>query len=462
VPIRSSTPTPPDAAAPDTGRLAADLKAEAVRLGFSRVGIAPAVPTPRHDRFRSWLAAGMAGPMAEWLTRHRDLREHPEHLLSGVRSIVMLATDYSTDARPASSAEPARGWSDPDAVVRAQAGHGRVSRYAWGSDYHDVLRARVNRLADWLKARAPGTTCRGVVDSAPLAEREFAWLAGLGWFGKNTMLISPAAGSWFFLTALITDAALPADMPIEVDHCGTCTACLDACPTGALVAPRVLDAGRCISTLTIEDRGPIDPRWRDRLDGWLFGCDVCQEVCPWNRHAPIQGEPAFQPGPASRSLKLADLLLLDDDAFRMRFAGSPLLRAKRRGLLRTAAILLGTTPDPGAREALARALADTDAVVRGAAAWAVGRWLAAGVEVTWAGRALDERLLVEIDPEVRNELAIARAAGAQPCAAGGGLAQGAGREPPPARHPDEAEAARGSQSVSSTSPEGSRPGASSA
>jgi len=386
--------------------LAAELRAEAVRLGFSRIGIAPAVPTPRQEIFRGWLAAGMAGPMADWLGRHRELREHPARLLEGVRSIVMLAADYATGPEPLAE----QGRQAPAAAAHAPPGFGKVSRYAIGSDYHDLLRGRVNRLADWLKARVPGSISRGVVDSAPLAEREFGWLAGLGWFGKNTMLISPTAGSWFFLTALLTDVALPFDNPIEVDHCGTCTACLDACPTGALVAPRVLDAARCISTLTIEERGPIDPAWRNRLDGWLFGCDVCQEVCPWNRHAPITNEPAFQSGPAARSLALADLLLLDEPAFRRRFAGSPILRTKRRGLLRTAAILLGNRPEPGARDALARALGDCDAVVRGAAAWAVGRWLAAGVEAAWARRVLGERLLLETDPAVRDELALAHEA----------------------------------------------------
>ena len=166
------------------------------------------------------------------------------------------------------------------AAAGAGQGRGRVSRYAWGDDYHDLLRDRVNALAAWLQGQVPGSTTRGVVDSAPLAEREFGWRAGLGWFGKNTMLIDPDAGSFFFLTALLTDLALPVDEPIEVDHCGTCTACLDACPTGALPAPRVLDATKCISALTIEDHGPVPPPLREAMGEWVFGCDICQDVCP--------------------------------------------------------------------------------------------------------------------------------------------------------------------------------------
>jgi epoxyqueuosine reductase len=350
--------------------LAAGLRTEASRIGFSRVGFAPAVDTPRHERFTRWLADGLAGAMQEWLVRHEPMRRHPASLLAGARTVVMLATDYSTV-----SAE----WTAPDAP-----GHGKVARYAWGDDYHDLLRERVNALATWLLAAAPGCTARGVVDSAPISEREFARLAGLGWFGKNTMLISPEAGSWFFLTALLTDLELPTDAPIEVDHCGSCTACLDACPTGALVAPRVLDARKCTSSLTIEDHGPIDETLRGRLDGWIFGCDICQEVCPWNRHAAVSAEPSFAPRGEERTLPLAEILSLDEEGFRRRFKGSPILRAKRRGLLRSAAIALGHAPDPAAADALAKALRDHEPVVREAAAWALGRWVERGVMADWA------------------------------------------------------------------------------
>jgi len=356
--------------------IAAALEAEAVRLGFSRMGIAPAVETPRHERFRGWLAEGLGGAMTGWLSRHEPLRRHPSGLLDGVRSVVMLATDHSTVAAD---------WRAPD-----EPGRGKVARYAWGDDYHDLLRSRVNALAEWLGDRVPGSRCRGVVDSAPIAEREFARLAGLGWFGKNTMLISPEAGSWFFLTALLTDVELPVSMPIETDHCGTCTACLDACPTGALTAPRELDARRCTSSLTIEDHGPIDESLRGKLDGWIFGCDICQEVCPWNRHAPVSAEPSFAPRAGEKSLGLADLLALDDEAFRRRFKGSPIARAKRRGLARSAAIALGNAPDAAAAEPLGQALLDPEPVVREAAAWALSRWIDRGFMAEWARKALNQ------------------------------------------------------------------------
>ncbi len=357
--------------------LVAALRAEGVRLGFSRIGIAPAVPPPHHAAFQAWLAGGLAGAMRDWLARHEPLRADPAALLEGVRSVVVLATDYATGVE-------AGGGSSADGVPE---GRGGVARYAWGDDYHDLLRARANALAAWLEARVECRT-RGVVDSAPLAERDYGLLAGLGWIGKNTMLIDPRAGSYFFLTAILTDLELPADTPIEVDHCGTCTACLDACPTGAFVAPRVLDASRCISAITIEDHGPIPPLLRAGMGDWIFGCDICQEVCPWNRHAPGSTEPAFQPRGGEASLDLAELLRLDEAGFRRRFKGSPLLRAKRHGLARSAAIALGNRPDPAAFDALASALADAEPVVREAAAWALGRWIEAGVRATEAQAAL--------------------------------------------------------------------------
>lgn len=384
------------AADQDRGGLVEPLRQEALRLGFSRLGIAPAGPPPRQDLVRQWLDQGFAGVVRHWFERQAHLRTDPEKLLSGVRSVIMLAVDYATTAGPAADAGP-----DADAAGQ---GRGRVARYAWGDDYHDLLRGRVNMLAAWLEARVPGCRTRGVVDSAPLAEREFAWLGGLGWFGKNTMLIDPQAGSYFFLTALLTDLELPADAPLQVDHCGSCTACLDACPTGAFVKPRVLDASRCISALTIEDHEPIAAALRPGMQDWIFGCDICQEVCPWNRHAPGSSEPTFQPRQGATTLELAELLQLDDATFRRRFKGSPLVRAKRRGLLRSAAIALGNRPHAASFEALAAALADEEPVVRGAAAWALGRWRHADGVAERADAALAQRLATETDTDVRAEI----------------------------------------------------------
>ncbi len=390
------------AAAASPADLAHRLRAQARQLGFARVGIAGVASPPRHAAFVSWLKAGLAGPMTAWLARHEPLRADPQMLLSGVRSIVMLATDYDTSPRTPSRHRAVA--ADGHDVTAAPPGHGRVARYAVGDDYHDLLRSRLNMLANWLSDTVPGSTSRGVVDSAPLAERDFGWLAGLGWIGKNTMLISPQAGSFFFLSALLTTVELPADTPLEVDHCGTCTACLEACPTDAFPEPRVLDATRCIATLTIEDRGPVPADLREGMGEWVFGCDICQDVCPWNRHAPLVDEPAFQPRHGDATLPLADLLGLDTASFRQRFHGSPLLRAKRHGLARSAAIALGNAPDPAAAAALATALADPEPVVRGAAAWALGCWITKDVRAAWAREQLALRLEVEDDAAVLAEL----------------------------------------------------------
>jgi epoxyqueuosine reductase len=374
----------------DAVALVAALRLEASSLGFARVGISAAGSPPHHEAFQGWLAAGLAGVMQPWLARHEPLRSNPDAILPGAHSVVMLATHYSAGLGPA--AEP------------LAAGHGRVARYARGDDYHDLLRKRLNILAAWIEVQVPGARARGVVDSAPLAERDFARLAGLGWFGKNTMLIDPRAGSYFFLSGIVTDVALPVDRPLDVDHCGTCTACLDACPTGAFPAPRVLDASKCISAITIEDHGVVPDALRPGVGDWIFGCDICQEVCPWNRHAPGTDEPSLQPRDGQVSLDLAELLALDDEGFRKRFRGSPLLRAKRRGLLRSAAIALGNRPHVPSFEALVAALADAEPVVRGAAAWAIGRWIEAKVMAKEAGRSLETRRAIETDAAVTSEI----------------------------------------------------------
>lgn len=368
----------------DPATLTAALKAEAARLGFALAGACPAVaPTGLH-RFHDWLAAGYAGEM-EYLARRKAAYEHPRHVLDGARSLLLLAMNYRT-------AEPAP----------VAAGQGRVSRYAWGEDYHDLIHERLKRLADFLRSQSPGAAVRGVVDTAPLLEREFAQLAELGWIGKNTLLLNKRLGSWFFLAALATDVELEYDDPHANDHCGTCRACLDACPTQAFVAPYVLDSRRCISYLTIELRGAPPEELRHGMGDWLFGCDVCQDVCPWNRRAPSSDEPAFRPAPDENPLELAALFELDDDAFRRRFRHTPLWRPKRRGILRNAAIVLGNQRFAKAIHALARGLSDDEPVVRGACAWALGQ-----IETPEALAALQARRMIENDPEVRRELAAA-------------------------------------------------------
>lgn len=370
------------------------LQQEAHRLGFSRLGITSAEPPPRQDRFAQWLDQGFAGVMENWLRRHLPLRSSPESLLPGTQSVIMLATDY--DAKTVAS--------------RESSNHGQIARYAVGRDYHDVLRSRLNHLGGWLEHAIPGCKTRGVVDSAPLAEREFAARAGLGWFGKNTMLIDQGAGSYFFLSGLLATVALPTHQPIEVDHCGTCTACLDICPTDALPEPRVLDATRCISALTIEDRGPVEGGLRSHFGNWIFGCDLCQEVCPWNRHAPGTEDPELQAIENEEMPSLIELLRLDQAAFRKKFHDSPILRAKRVGLLRSAAIALGNHPSasgdvPAGLASLCGVLQDKEPVIRGAAAWALGQWRYRMPEIApTIVDALKARLAEEYDETVRQEI----------------------------------------------------------
>lgn len=367
--------------------LANAIKEAACALGFPLVGVTPAISPGGIDRFREWLAAGYAGEM-RFLSERADAYAHPRSVMAGVRSLVLLAMPYRNES--------------PQQV---RAGEGRVSRYAWGtSDYHDIIHDRLKQLAAQVQTLAPGATVRGVVDTAPLLEREFAQLAGLGWIGKNTLLLNKEWGSWFFLAALLTDLQLDYDAPFTADHCGTCRACLDACPTGAFVAPQVLDASRCISYLTIELRGPVPHDLRPGIGDWLFGCDVCQDVCPWNNKTPLAPEPAFAPLENSNPLALGELLALDDDAFRARFRKTPLWRSKRRGLVRNAAIVLGNQRDVGSLPALVKGLHDVEPLIRGACAWALGK-----IGGDAAKAALNERLFVEVDATVRDEIALALA-----------------------------------------------------
>lgn len=366
------------------------VKARALELGFQLTGICPAVsPTGTHH-LDQWLAAGYAGQM-DYLANRRAAYDHPSQLLAGVRSIAMLGMHYRTE-------EP----------IAPATGQGRISRYAWGErDYHDLIRQRLHQLADWFRELLPGAQTRGVVDTAPLLEREFAQLAGLGWVGKNTLLLNSRVGSFFFLAALLTDQTLAYDTPQSSDHCGTCTACLDACPTDAFVQPYLLNASRCISYLTIEHRDAIAVPLRSSMDQWLFGCDVCQEVCPWNRFAPQSPLPSFAPRPNTNPTDLMDLFVLSEETFRQRFRRTPLWRAHRRGLLRSAAVILGNQRSEMALPALALGLTDQELVVRGASAWALGQLASSAARVL-----LRRRLTVETDPEVREEIDAALAQGA--------------------------------------------------
>ena len=331
------------------------IKAQAFGLGFDLAGIAALGPVETADAFDAWVARGYSGDM-EYLPRWSDKRRDTRLPFPGVTSAIVVAMNY--------------GGTSPS---------GAVARYARGDDYHDIMLAKLRSLHEWIAAElGRDVNGKAYVDTGPILERDLARRAGLGWFGKNTNLINPEIGSFFFLGALLVDLELGPDEPFEADRCGTCTRCLDACPTQALVEPRVLDATRCISYLTIELRGEIPEPLREPIGSLLYGCDICQDVCPWNvSFAQELREQALAPRAslAARSTRdlAREILAMDDEAFRATFRGSPMKRAKLRGLKRNAAVVLGNICDAADVPALTAALDDPEALVRHHAAWALAR-----------------------------------------------------------------------------------------
>lgn len=305
------------------------IKQLAHQCGFELAGIAPAVPSPDFGRYQSWRSAGMAGEMAYLTDRRGDLRQDPRHLLAEVRSILCVGKLYNT----------------PDEQATGDAW---ISRYAQGADYHDVMRRGLEELTSRIRA-AHGTDFahRICVDTAPLLERSYARAAGLGWIGRNTCLINQEQGSWFFLGEILLSIDLTPDTPVP-DRCGTCRRCIDACPTNAIVPDGNdgwrLDAPSCISYLTIEKRGDIPKVLQGQIGNNLFGCDICQDVCPWNRRAAFTSDPEFQQRTAPAPLP--DLARMTEEEFRVQFRHTPVWRAKYRGFLRNVAIALGNSESP--------------------------------------------------------------------------------------------------------------------
>lgn len=349
--------------------LAAELAEYARRLGFDLVGVAPArVPHQDLQAYRDWLAQGYYGEMAYMARLDRvGRRENPSLILSAVRSVVSVAVNYCPDASPRQMGGPA--------TITDDRLRGRISAYAWGADYHAWVLPRLEDLAAFIRARVSSQVrYRAYVDTGPVLERAFAVQAGLGFIGKNTCLINPRMGSWLLLGEILVDMYLPPTTGPGPAGCGTCTRCLQACPTGALVAPYRLDARRCISYLTIELKGPIPPALRPLLGNWIYGCDLCQEVCPWQRFARPTALPVFRASsPDWAAPSLPDLLTLDEEGFRRRFRDSPIRRIGRGRLLRNVAVALGNLGDPRAIPALSLALGDPDPLVREHAAWALQR-----------------------------------------------------------------------------------------
>lgn len=365
-------------------RLLRVLQEMAAEKGYA-AGVASAEPSPTSAHLGSWLADGKHGEMA-WMAKAPERRSDPGAVVPGARSVIAFATSYR-------GAEPPK-----EDRLRAEL-RGRVARYAWSTDYHDVLTEEVRAIVSAVEKEAGVEGNRTYVDTGPVLERDVAVRAGLGFASKNTNVIRPGDGSFLFLAAGITKAELPPTPSDARPGCGSCRICLDDCPTKAIVAPHVVDARLCISYLTIELRGPIPRHLRRSMGAWIFGCDVCQDVCPWNAageadaRAELRAKSEEEMAPS-----LPELLALDDEGFRRRFKGTPVLRTKRRGLLRNAAVALGNHRDERGVAPLTASLVDPEPLVRGHAAWALG-------EIGGSARAaLDAARPRETDPFVREEI----------------------------------------------------------
>jgi epoxyqueuosine reductase len=335
------------------------LASEARALGFDCVGVTdPDATTDAARHFRAFLDAGAHGDM-DWLAARPERRADPRMLWAGVRSVIMLGVNYGPD-------------EDPLAILQSRT-HGAISVYAQGDDYHDLIKKRLKALARWLVATAGGEV-KVFVDTAAVMEKPLAQAAGLGWQGKHTNLVSREFGSWLFLGAIFTTLDLPRD-EADIDHCGSCQACLDICPTAAFPAPYKLDARRCISYLTIESKGPIPPEFRKAIGNRIYGCDDCLAVCPWNKFAQQGRETKLAARDELRAPLLADLAGLDDSRFRARFTKSPVKRIGRDRFIRNVLIAIGNSND-GALAITAKRLLDDDSpLVRGAAVWALSQLL---------------------------------------------------------------------------------------
>jgi epoxyqueuosine reductase len=365
------------------------IKSRLAHEGFAAVGVAAAAADPSWQvRLGAFLAAGWHGDM-HWLGARSRLRANPHELWPEAKSAILVGLSY------APAGDPLGALADRTA--------GAISVYARGEDYHEVLKKRLKRVAAGI-AQAHGGQVKVFVDTAPLMEKPLAAAAGLGWQGKHTNLVSRAHGSWLFLGAILTDLALPGDPP-ETDHCGSCRACLDICPTQAFPAPYQLDARRCISYLTIEHKGPIPPEFRAAIGNRIYGCDDCLAVCPWNKFAAASHEIAWQARPGLEAPRLERLAALDEPAFRALFAGTAVKRIGRDRFVRNVLIAIGNSADPQLATPAAARLDDASPLVRGAAIWALSRLLG----VAEFERLATSRAALESDAEVRKEWVAATA-----------------------------------------------------
>ncbi len=338
----------------NVSELSRRIRDEAGRLGFAGVGIARADSLPCDEKFTAWLAQGFNGEM-HYLQRQAEKRRNPGLVLANAKSVLVAALNYYTDFSPATA--PLKG---------------RVSRYAWGGEYHDAVKRRLDSLLAFIHSIEPSAHGRCYVDTGPVMEKVWGAQTALGWMGKHTNLISRNLGSWFFIGIILLDIDLGHDSS-EKDYCGRCRRCIEACPTGAIVAPYVLDARLCVSYLTIELRGPIPHRLRPLIGNRIFGCDDCQEVCPWNRFATATSHKAFNPRAEIAAPDLISLARITSWEFEQRFSNSPVKRATRDGLVRNVMVALGNSGIQEAVPVLEDALKDGSPLVRSHAAWALGR-----------------------------------------------------------------------------------------
>jgi epoxyqueuosine reductase len=361
--------------------LSSRIRDEAARLGFCGAGYVQARPLPSAANYRQWISSGLHGSMA-YLKRQEEKRCNPALVLDDARSLVVLAMNYS--AGFSLSEDPACG---------------KISRYAWGEDYHSIVGERLAAMEIYLHDAIPGVRILSYADTGPVMEKVWGAQGALGWMGKHTNLISRSRGSWIFLAVILLDVELEYDLPHR-DFCGSCSRCIHACPTGAIIAPYVLDARLCISYLTIEHRGIIPRPLRALIGNRIFGCDDCQEACPWNRFARTGGESGFRPRPENLNPQLAPLVGLSNDEFNRRFRGSPVRRAKRDGFVRNVVVALGNSGDEASVPPLEQALWDESPVVRAHAVWALAR-----IGSAEAIELLRGRKEVEEDPVVLEEFA---------------------------------------------------------
>jgi epoxyqueuosine reductase len=374
------------------------IKAEALKLGFDLVGVTVPEPPPHLSTYQDWIGKGRQAEMG-YLAAERALqrRADPRLILPECRSILVLGMRYRDPReRQNISSEDFQG-DEP---------RGRVAAYAWGDDYHDIFPEKLKALVSFIETEVgEPVPNRWYTDTGPILERDLAQLAGLGWAGKNTCLIDPESGSYYLLAEILLGVELPPDPPIVTDHCGTCTRCLEACPTSCILPDRTLDAGRCISYLTIELKGPIPEDLRTQMGNWVFGCDICQEVCPWNERfsGPLQTD-RLSARTEVPSPNLREELSITPEEFNRKFKGSPVKRAKRRGYLRNVAVALGNTGRPEVIPALEKVLLEeSEPLVRRHAAWALGR-----IGGRSALEALNKAGIVEGDPSVIEEIRSAR------------------------------------------------------